>query len=693
MIKKMICCALALLLLMSTFPMNATAVEDTERFTGEPPKVETYSHEEMVIGQSRPVLWSARGIEDDYPNNPPADVDTVEEKVDWIAQKCRETGLTEDWDIALWLHDWLIYNANYDYTFTYYFPEGVLLEGTGVCMSYALAYCLLLDEFSIENQFLSADEMDHAWNLVKIDGEWCHVDCTWDDPNEGGHERHTYFGMTDKMIGADHVWNTSRYPACTSKINYHPIRMGYLVFETVEEMMEILDREATAKNMVLELYYIGGDPNFRIMDHYSLWRETNMTKYQINGWGGGWYTETWLQTSLYYWGVPVDHIHDYREEVISPTCTEDGYTIRRCSCEGYYIDHQAALGHSFGEWTETKAATCTENGEKARKCTACGDSETEMVEAFGHSYGSVVKEPSCTEQGYTTHTCADCGHEYADGHTNALGHSFVDYISDDNATCTEDGTKTAKCERCDERDIIADAGTAKGHTFGEWAVTTEPTCTEKGEKNRICTACGDSETETVEANGHSYGSVVTEATCEADGFTTHTCSACGDSYVDSPVEAQRHSYVDGVCENCGESIDSQIPGDIDGSKNVDVDDVLALLWNVLFPDDYPIDAQADFDGNGATDVDDVLALLWHVLFPDDYPLAPEVPEPSEPVMGTVTVDNLNVREEPVAASKIVARLAVNTRVEILSQKVIDGITWGQIAEGWVVMNYVQLDAE
>ena len=197
----------------------------------------------------------------------------------------------------------------------------------------------------------------------------------------------------------------------------------------------------------------------------------------------------------------------------------------------------------------------------------------------------------------------------------------------------------------------------------------------------------------VEANGHSYGSVVTEATCEADGFTTHTCSACGDSYVDSPVEAPGHSYVDGVCENCGESRDSQIPGAIDGSQNVDVDDVLALLWNVLFPDDYPIDAQADFDGNGATDEDDVLALLWHVLFPDDYPLAPEVPEPSEPVMGTVTVDNLNVREEPVAASKIVARLAVNTRVEILSQKVIDGITWGQIVEGWVVMNYVQLDTE
>ena len=51
-----------------------------------------------------------------------------------------------------------------------------------------------------------------------------------------------------------------------------------------------------------------------------------------------------------------------------------------------------------------------------------------------------------------------------------------------------------------------------------------------------------------------------------------------------------------------------------------MDDVLALLWHVLFPDDYPIEVDADFDGSGTTDVDDVLTLLWHVLFPDEYPL-------------------------------------------------------------------------
>ena len=84
-------------------------------------------------------------------------------------------------------------------------------------------------------------------------------------------------------------------------------------------------------------------------------------------------------------------------------------------------------------------------------------------------------------------------------------------------------------------------------------------------------------------------------------------------------------YIQGIHDysglvTCTYTVEGGIPGDVDLNGNVDVDDVLALLWYVLFPDDYPIDAEADFDKNGSVDVDDVLTLLWYVLFPEDYPL-------------------------------------------------------------------------
>lgn len=69
--------------------------------------------------------------------------------------------------------------------------SGVLLEGTGVCQSYAVAFNALAQEAGVEVLYVSGDVNTgdkHAWNLVKIDGQWLAVDVTWNDddkhPNE-----------------------------------------------------------------------------------------------------------------------------------------------------------------------------------------------------------------------------------------------------------------------------------------------------------------------------------------------------------------------------------------------------------------------------------------------------------------------------------------------------------------------------
>ena len=139
---------------------------------------------------------------------------TVERKVEQLMEECLESGAKTEYEIALWFHDWIITHANYDYSLTEYYADGVLLKGKGVCQSYTLAFKALLDKAGIENVMVTAPEMDHAWNIVKIDGVWTHIDCTWDDPNYGGHENHQYFGMGDAEMERDHIWDRSQYPQC-----------------------------------------------------------------------------------------------------------------------------------------------------------------------------------------------------------------------------------------------------------------------------------------------------------------------------------------------------------------------------------------------------------------------------------------------------------------------------------------------
>ena len=46
--------------------------------------------------------------------------------------------------------------------------------------------------------------MNHAWNLIKIDGEWYHIDVTWDDPTPDllGRVNHVFFLISDDAIAS-----------------------------------------------------------------------------------------------------------------------------------------------------------------------------------------------------------------------------------------------------------------------------------------------------------------------------------------------------------------------------------------------------------------------------------------------------------------------------------------------------------
>ncbi len=199
--------------------------------------------------------------------------------------------------------------------------------------------------------------------------------------------------------------------------------------------------------------------------------------------------------------------HAYTSVVVEPTCETAGYTEHTCTCCGntYMTDIREALGHSFGQWTGTKAATCLEKGEEKRECTRCDAAETRQTEVSGHSYTAEVTAPTCTEAGYTTHTCAVCGESYITDLVQATGHNYAATVTA--PTCTEDGYTTYTCTVCGES-YVSDHVDALGHSWTAWSVVTEATCFADGEESRTCETCQETETRTIEKNSNNCPSKV-----------------------------------------------------------------------------------------------------------------------------------------------------------------------------------------
>ena len=218
--------------------------------------------------------------------------------------------------------------------------------------------------------------------------------------------------------------------------------------------------------------------------------------------------------------ITVTHDHSYAVTTAS-TCTGKG--VESCTVAGCTETREIpATGHTYGDWTVTKAATCAAAGEENRTC-ACGAYETREIPATGsHTYGdwAVTKAATCTAAGAETRTCA-CGATET-REISAKGHSFGDWVVTKAATCTAAGveTRTCACGATETREI-----SAKGHSFGAWTITKDSNCTEAGSEQRTCSACGAVETSTISAEGHD---LIIQS--DASGHW-YICSKCGYSTV------------------------------------------------------------------------------------------------------------------------------------------------------------------
>lgn len=115
-----------------------------------------------------------------------------------------------DYKKALYLHDYIVDNVEYQNSANDQNAYGALVEGKAVCAGYARAYQLLLHKVGIDSFYVTGTSrgISHAWLLVFLDGECYYTDVTWDDaksvdgkPLKG----HYYFNMSYDDIAADHI--------------------------------------------------------------------------------------------------------------------------------------------------------------------------------------------------------------------------------------------------------------------------------------------------------------------------------------------------------------------------------------------------------------------------------------------------------------------------------------------------------
>lgn len=235
-----------------------------------------------------------------------------------------------------------------------------------------------------------------------------------------------------------------------------------------------------------------------------------------------------------------DHIAQFADTVVDPTCTKQGYTHHVCTVKGCTyapVDdtYVAATDHTWVK-TQTNAPACTEQGTAFYKCSACGATRTEKIAALGHDLSrcDLVPDATCTQPGRAVGTCARCGVKI-DEVIPAKGHDYsYKSASSTEPTCTESGRYQGTCPRCGKE--YNDTIPALGHDWGEWVVAQEPTAETTGYRYHLCARCNTREGEDIpKLHEHAWnaGVVTQKPTATEPGVKTFTCTICGATKTES----------------------------------------------------------------------------------------------------------------------------------------------------------------
>lgn len=191
----------------------------------------------------------------------PAEATKIRGQLDAAAQSIISEHINDhqsDYDKVRSLHDYLKSNLEYDtVAASSHRPNerniaeahniiGALLKCKCVCEGFAKAFKFLCDKIDLECWVVSGKGSSsigagpHAWNIVKINGYYHHVDVTWDNQysDSSSMPNYGYMNLSDDEIAKDHTWNKKHYPECpSSPYNYFRVNNALLDSKAQLEMI------------------------------------------------------------------------------------------------------------------------------------------------------------------------------------------------------------------------------------------------------------------------------------------------------------------------------------------------------------------------------------------------------------------------------------------------------------------------
>lgn len=230
--------------------------------------------------------------------------DTKAKELYEVVKEIFDTQITEgmsDYEKELAFHDYLVTHCQYTEDVEgyeagddIYRAYGALINHNAVCNGYAEALQLLLQCAGIPSKFVvgTAGDIDHAWNLVELDGKWYHLDSTWNDPlpDQGNNVLHAYFNVTDEIMAVNHTWEKERYPKATDlNYNFYKKNQSYFTdFETYKTMAydKLIHRGDTRYEAAIENYMIKEEDMqfiFENNEYYNsvVWQKFNEGAYTV----------------------------------------------------------------------------------------------------------------------------------------------------------------------------------------------------------------------------------------------------------------------------------------------------------------------------------------------------------------------------------------------------------------------------